>query len=76
MKLTLTNEELDAIHKDGEERYLAAKGFDVTQPVLRLEWFEEIGEMLSGITFLQDETPDKGGDNIECELLKSMGGGM
>lgn len=74
MKLTLTDEELDVIHKQGENRFLASKGFDLTQPILRLDRYEEIGEMLSGVTFLQDETPGKGGDNIECELLKSMSG--
>jgi hypothetical protein len=72
MRIDLTINELEQIHQDGEERYLAAKGFNVLHPILRLEHHDEIGMVVSGISFHQDETPDVGGDNIEVELLKSM----
>ena len=72
MRLDLTHDQLTEIHLDGEERYLAAKGFNVLQPILRLEHHDEIGMVVSGISFHQDGTPDVGGDNIEVELLKSM----
>lgn len=74
MKLVMPIAEIDALHAKAERDHLLAHGFLRDEPILRLEHRGFIHTDLEFVEFQQDDTPDKGGDNIAVEYLKSQTG--
>lgn len=74
MKLVMPIAELDALHAKAERDHLLTNGFLPDEPILRLEHRGSILTDLEFVEFQQDDTPDKGGDNIAVEYLKSLTG--
>jgi hypothetical protein len=73
MRLELTGEEVFAIQWKAEQEYLYAHGFQRGCEILRVEQHYQDTKDVKSIIYEQDNTPNIGGDNIECEYLKTMG---
>ena len=71
MELILTPKQLKEIEEKALNNYLKEKGFDITKPILRNDRMDGLGKVYETY-FRQDNTPDIGGDNIECEFLQQF----
>lgn len=74
MRFKIDVKELLKIYEKAERDYLSTKGFDPNKEILKLEYRGIVDDDLESVEFIQDSNPDKGGDCIEVEYLKSMNG--
>ena len=71
MRLTITTENINKVYAEAERKLCLSAGFHPDLPILKQNTIDtETGH--DAIVFEQDDTPDKGGDNVNCEYLDSL----